>query len=77
MIFILGKLLEANGIPSHFQYYACMATGHEEGLIEVVDHSVTLGSIYSHHNQTSKSRIQYIMHIQLTATTIRSIFIYM
>ena len=58
MIFILGQLLEANGIPNHFQHYACMTTGHEEGLIEIVDHSVTLGSIYSHHSQTSKSSIQ-------------------
>ena len=54
MIFILGQLLEANGISSHFQYYACMTTGQEEGLIEIVDHSVTLGSIYTHHNQSSK-----------------------
>ena len=58
MIYLLGQLLEVNGIPSYLQYYACMATGYEEGLIEIVDHSVTIGSIYSHHhNQSSQGTI--------------------
>ena len=53
LIRMVGMFLEASGVENHFQYYACMATGQDEGFIEIVDDSVTLGSIYNDHNSIS------------------------
>ncbi|KAK8827528.1 hypothetical protein WA538_003487, partial [Blastocystis sp. DL] len=46
IILLLSFLLESKGVPSCFQYYACMATSGDEGLIEIVDNAITVGSLY-------------------------------
>mgnify|MGYP000011909972 len=50
IILLLSFLLESKGVPSCFQYYACMATSGDEGLIEIVDNAITVGSLYDQSN---------------------------
>ena len=50
IILLLSFLLEIKGVPSCFQYYACMATSGDEGLIEIVDNAITVGSLYDQSN---------------------------
>lgn len=50
IILLLSFLLESKGVQSYFQYYACMATNGDEGLIEIVDDAITIGSLYDQSN---------------------------
>ena len=50
IILLLSFLLESKGVQSFFQYYACMATNGDEGLIEIVDDAITVGSLYDQSN---------------------------
>ena len=52
IILLLSFLLESKGVHSYFQYYACMATSGDEGLIEIVDDAITIGSLYDQSNTT-------------------------
>ena len=47
VIHLLSVLLEDSGTPSHFQFYSCLATNTDEGLIEIVDDAVTVGDVYN------------------------------
>ena len=55
IIQILGLLLEEAGFTNYLQYYACLPTGTDEGLIEVVQESVTIGDIYNDQNNIENS----------------------
>ena len=55
IIQILGLLLEEAGFTNYLQYYACLPTGADEGLIEVVQESVTIGDIYNDQNNIENS----------------------
>lgn len=57
MIRIIGLLLEENGFTNHLQYYSCISTGPDEGLIEIVPHSITIGDIYNDQNNIENSLI--------------------
>lgn len=56
IIHLMTVLLENSGTPSHFQYYSCLATNTDEGLIEIVDDAVTVGSIYNDRKGRSLNR---------------------
>lgn len=58
IIRILGLLLEENGFANHFQYYACLSTSTEEGLIEIVNDSVTIGDVYNDANNIANVVMQ-------------------
>lgn len=47
---ILSRLLEENGFKSYFQCYSCLSTSSDEGLIEIVPNSVTIGDVYNDTN---------------------------
>ena len=47
---VLGLLLEEQGLTNRLQYYACLSTSADEGLIEIVNDSVTVGDVYNDAN---------------------------
>ena len=47
---ILSRLLEEDGFKSYFQCYSCLSTSNDEGLIEIVPNSVTIGDVYNDTN---------------------------
>ena len=47
VLHLLSVLLEDSGVTSYFQYYSCLATNTDEGLIEIVDDAVTIGDVYN------------------------------
>lgn len=55
---ILGVLLEEKGLVNYLQYYTCLPTGPDEGLIEIVQNSITIGDIYNDQNNLSKTLLQ-------------------
>lgn len=55
---ILGVLLEEKGLVNYLQYYSCLPTGPDEGLIEIVQNSITIGDIYNDQNNLSKALLQ-------------------
>lgn len=52
---ILGRLLEENGLRNLFQCYACLSTSEDEGLIEIVPNSITIGDVYNDANSITAS----------------------
>ena len=52
---ILGRLLEESGLKNHFQCYACLSTSKDEGLIEIVPNSITIGDVYNDANSIMAS----------------------
>lgn len=55
IIRIIGILLEEQGFTNYFQYYSCLSTGQDEGLIEIVPNAVTIGDIYNDQNNIENS----------------------
>ena len=47
---VLGVLLEEQGLTNRLQYYACLSTSADEGLIEIVNDSMTVGDVYNDAN---------------------------
>lgn len=58
IIQIVGMLLEEAGFTNCLQYYACLPTGVDEGLIEIVQDSVTIGDIYNDQNSLEHSEVE-------------------
>ena len=52
---ILGRLLDENGLQNRFQCYACLSTSEDEGLIEIVPNSITIGDVYNDANSIAVS----------------------
>ena len=58
IIRILGLLLEENGFATHFPYSAGLCTSTAEGLIEIVNASVTIGDVYNDANNIANVVMQ-------------------
>lgn len=68
IIRLVGMLLEEKGYTNYFQYYACLSTGKSEGLIEIVQDSVTIGDIYNDQNNIENS----LMHSEAEKHSIQN-----
>ena len=44
---IMGRLQEENGLRNLFQSNACQSTSEDEGLLEIVPNSITIGDVYN------------------------------